>query len=100
MAQNTTGLLSGAVSDPSGAVIPGATVVLKNQQSGDERRTITNNDGFFSISGVQVGDYTINITAQGFEKYKQTDIHFDAGDTRKLPSHQSQSWRIDRNCHG
>jgi hypothetical protein len=86
MAQNTTGLLTGAVSDPSGAVIPGATVLLRNQQSGDERRTITNNDGFFSISGVQVGDYTVTITAQGFEKYKQTDIHFDAGDTRNLAS--------------
>jgi hypothetical protein len=86
MAQNTTGLLTGSVSDPSGAVIPGATVVVKNQQSGDERRTITNNDGFFSVSGVQVGDYTVTITAQGFQQYKQTDIHFDAGDTRKLPA--------------
>jgi hypothetical protein len=84
MAQNTTGLLTGSVSDPSGAVIPGATVVLKNEQSGDERKTITNNDGFFSISGVQVGDYTVIITAQGFEGYKQNKVHFDAGDTRTL----------------
>jgi hypothetical protein len=83
-AQNTTGTLTGSVTDPSGAVIPGAAVVMKNQQSGDERRTVTNNDGFFSISGVQVGDYSVNIAAQGFEKYKQTNIHFDAGDTRAL----------------
>jgi hypothetical protein len=83
-AQNTTGTLTGSVADPSGAVIPGATVVMKNQLSGDERRTVTNNDGFFSINGVQVGDYAVTITAQGFEKYKQTNIHFDAGDTRTL----------------
>jgi hypothetical protein len=84
--QNTTGTLTGSVTDPSGAVIPGAAVVMKNQQSGDERRTVTNNDGFFSISGVQVGDYSVSINAQGFEKYKQTNIHFDAGDSRKLDS--------------
>jgi hypothetical protein len=85
-AQNTTGTLTGSVADPSGAVIPGATVVMKNQLSGDERRTVTNNDGFFSISGVQVGDYSVLITAQGFEKFKQTNIHFDAGDSRTLPN--------------
>jgi hypothetical protein len=84
MAQNTTGLLTGSVSDPSGAVIPGANVVLKNELSGDERKTITNNDGFFSISGVQVGDFTVIITAQGFTQYKQNGIHFDAGDTRTV----------------
>jgi hypothetical protein len=86
MAQNTTGLLTGSVTDPSGAVIPGATVIMKNELSGDERRTITNNDGFFSISGVQVGDYTVSIGAQGFEGYKKNKIHFDAGDTRTLAS--------------
>jgi hypothetical protein len=83
-AQNTSGTLTGSVADPSGAVIPGATVVMKNQQSGDERRTVTNNDGFFSISGVQVGDYSVLIAAQGFQQYKQTNVHFDAGDTRTL----------------
>jgi hypothetical protein len=83
-AQNTSGTLTGSVADPSGAVIPGATVLLNNQASGDERRTVTNNDGFFSISGIQPGDYAVTITAQGFEKFRQTGIHFDAGDTRTL----------------
>ena len=52
-AQNVTGTLTGTVADPSGAVIPGATVIMKNEQSGDERRTVSNTDGFFSINAVQ-----------------------------------------------
>jgi hypothetical protein len=84
LAQNVTGLLTGIVSDPTGAVVPGATVVMTNQQTGVERRTVTNGDGFFSISGVLVGDYSVAVSAKGFQQYKQNGIHFDAGDNRTL----------------
>jgi hypothetical protein len=83
-AQNVTGNLTGTVADASGAVIPGATVVMKNQSSGDERRTVSNNDGFFSINAVQPGDYTVSVEAKGFQGWKQTGIHFDPGDRRNL----------------
>lgn len=83
-AQNASGTLTGTVGDPSGAVIPGATVTMKNDQSGDERRTVTNNDGFFSINAVQPGDYTVTIKAQGFEAYQSKGVHFDVGDKRNL----------------
>ncbi len=82
--QNVTGTLTGTVGDPSGAIIPGATVIMKNDASGDERRTVSNSDGFFSINAVQPGDYTVIIQSQGFEKYQQTGVHFDAGDKRNL----------------
>jgi len=83
-AQNASGTLTGTVADPSGAVVPGATVIMKNDQSGDERRTVTNNDGFFSINAVQPGDYSVTIKAQGFEPYQRTGVHFDVGDKRNL----------------
>jgi hypothetical protein len=57
---------------------------MKNEQSGDERKTVSNNDGFFSINAVQPGDYTVTISAQGFEKYEQKGVHFDVGDKRNL----------------
>src|SRR5580704_14685502 len=79
-AQNASGTLTGTVADPSGAVIPGATVIMKSDQSGDERRTVSNNDGFFSINAVQPGDYTVAIRAQGFEAYERKGVHFDVGD--------------------
>jgi hypothetical protein len=84
LAQNVTGLLTGIVSDPTGAVVPGATVVVTNQQTGAERRTVTNGDGFFSVSGILVGDYTVAVSAKGFQQFKAPGIHFDAGDTRTL----------------
>jgi len=83
-AQNAAGTLTGTVADQSGAVVPGATVVMKNDLSGDERRTVSNNDGFFSINAVQSGDYTVTITAQGFQAYEQKGVHFDPGDKRNL----------------
>lgn len=83
VAQNS-GTLTGTVTDPSGAVVPGATVVMKNEQSGDKRKTVANNDGFFSINAVQPGDYSVTITAQGFESLTQKGVHFDPGDSRNL----------------
>src|SRR5580698_5115071 len=72
--QNASGTLTGTVLDPSGAVIPGASVTMKNDASGDERRTVSNNDGFFSINAVQPGDYTVTIKAQGFEQYQEHGV--------------------------
>jgi hypothetical protein len=57
---------------------------MKNVASGDERRTVTNGDGFFSINAVQPGDYTVSIKAPGFQQFQQTGVHFDAGDKRNL----------------
>src|ERR1700733_6120471 len=82
--QNASGTLTGTVLDPSGAVIPGANVIMKDEASGVERRTVSNSDGFFSINAVQPGDYTVTIQAQGFEQYQQRGVHFDLGDKRNL----------------
>src|SRR6185437_1768313 len=71
-AQSTNGVLTGTVDDASGAVIPGASVTLKNVNSGDERRTVTNNDGFFSINAVPPGDYTISIESKGFQRLERS----------------------------
>lgn len=84
-AQSVNGTLTGTVTDSSGAVIPGATVVLRNvAAAGDERRTVTNNDGFFSINAVPPGDYSVSVEAKGFEMLERTGVHFDAGDRRNL----------------
>lgn len=83
-AQSVNGTLTGTVSDATGAVIPGAGVVLKNVASGDERHTVTNNDGFFSINAVPPADYSVLIEAKGFQKLERKGVHFDAGDRRNL----------------
>ena len=80
----TTAALTGTVADSSGAVVPGASVVLKNESSGDVRRTISNGEGFFTISAIQPGLYTAMVEAKGFSKWEQRGINLDPGDKRNL----------------
>src|SRR6266851_5589140 len=77
--QNTTGTLTGTVTDSSGAVVPGASIVLKNESSGDIRRTLSNGDGFFSIAAVQPGSYSATVESKGFNSWEQKGIVFNAG---------------------
>ncbi len=80
----TTATLTGTVADASGAVIRGANVELKSEASGDVRRTISNAEGFFTITAVPPGKYTAVIDAKGFQKWQQTGLSFDPGDKRNL----------------
>jgi Carboxypeptidase regulatory-like domain len=84
LSAQVTGTLTGTVSDPTSAVVPGASVTLTNVASGDQRTTVTNGDGFFSINAVQPGDYKVIVKSAGFQQYEQEGIHFDPGDKRNL----------------
>ena len=57
-AQSLFATLTGVVSDPSGAVVPNATVKLVNEQSGSTRDTVTNTVGYYSFASVAVGNLT------------------------------------------
>ena len=83
-AQRMTAELTGTVVDESGGVIPGADVVLINQASKSERRSVTNADGFFNFAAVPAGTYTIQVSLQGFQTYEVTGIGLGAGDSRTL----------------
>jgi hypothetical protein len=63
--QSDTGSLSGIVRDQNGAVVPGAAVTAKNQNTGDERATTSNTDGTFSISALRAAAYTVTATTTG-----------------------------------
>src|SRR5580704_7798434 len=83
-AQQLTGTLSGTVADAAGAVVPDARVTMKNETSGDMRATVSNGSGYFSITAVQPGGYTVTIEAAGFKTWQQTAIVLAQGDTRSL----------------
>lgn len=82
--QQVTGSLAAIVVDRSGAVVPNADVSMKNEASGDQRRTKTNAEGYFSITGVRPGTYSVTVEAPGFNSYKATGITFNSGDSRTL----------------
>ncbi len=83
-AQVGAGSLSGTVVDASGAVVPGARAVLHNDGSGADRSVSSGNGGAFTFAAIPAGDYTLNITRQGFETYQRTAIHLNAGDALTL----------------
>src|SRR5215471_12624458 len=65
-AQAVSGDLTGAVSDPSGAAIPSATVVVTNDATGVKTTIVTNESGVYRFSNLPVGRYTLTASAAGF----------------------------------
>jgi Carboxypeptidase regulatory-like domain/TonB-dependent Receptor Plug Domain/TonB dependent receptor len=69
-AQNAnTGELKGAVTDSSGAVVPGTAVSIKNVQTGLVTQTKTNQDGLYDVPFLAPGNYTIMFSKQGFRDF-------------------------------
>ncbi len=75
----TTATLSGTVTDPSGAVVPQATVTLTSPQKGIAQSFTADAEGRYTFSQLPPSTYTLSIQANGFETYKQTGIALDAG---------------------
>jgi Carboxypeptidase regulatory-like domain len=73
-AQLYTATLTGTVTDPSGAVIPGASVTLTNVGKGFSSSTTTGASGAYTIRSLQPGDYGLRVEAKGFKTYVQQDI--------------------------
>ena len=63
--------LSGVVSDPTGAVVPGATVEIHNPVSQFSRSTTTDGEGRFTFTNVPFNPYHLSVTAKGFGAYSQ-----------------------------
>src|SRR6266508_504097 len=66
-AQTVTGSMSGTVVDESDKVVPGADVTIVHENSGEERRTVTNEVGNFIFPSLTPGPYTIRVALSGFK---------------------------------
>jgi Carboxypeptidase regulatory-like domain/TonB-dependent Receptor Plug Domain/TonB dependent receptor len=75
-AQSDLGRISGFIKDPSGATIANAKVTVQNK-SGVERQTATNDSGYYVITNVPPGLYTMVAQAAGFQKYETTNNKLD-----------------------
>ena len=80
LSAQTTGVITGTVSDPSGAVVPNAAVVVKSTGTGEERRFETNSSGIYAAYALPVGRYDITVTAAGFKKAAHSDIQLNVAD--------------------
>src|SRR5205823_559823 len=68
LAQNNTGIISGRVTDPSGAVVPNAQITVTQIETNVNAVSETNADGLFRVPSLINGPYRITITASGFKK--------------------------------
>lgn len=73
-AQGDLGSIAGTVTDSNGAVINGATITVKNTLNGQSRTVTTNESGNYTIPNLNVGDYEINVSAQGFSENKVENV--------------------------
>ena len=76
-AQSDTTQVSGYIKDASGAVVPAATVVLMNESTGAERRIKTNESGYYVITSVPTGAYTVSVEATGFKTAQRKQNRID-----------------------
>jgi hypothetical protein len=77
----TTATISGVVSDPSGAVVPKASVTLVSTEKGVSRTFISDDGGRFVFNQLPPSTYTLTIKVKAFEAYQQSGIVLNAGET-------------------
>src|ERR1043165_7881038 len=77
-AQGSTGRLSGTISGPDG-VLPGATVVAVDKNTGKETTTTANDSGAFTFPQLEFGTYTVRFSAAGFKTFVASDVKIDVG---------------------
>src|SRR6187551_360222 len=71
LAQSDTAQISGFVLDPSGAGVPNARITIVNESTLTERRAVTNEQGYYAISALPPGFYTVTAEASGFKKFQK-----------------------------
>jgi hypothetical protein len=74
-----TSSISGTITDPNGAVVPGATVSVKQPATGAEFNTTTATNGSYTVPSLGAGIYTVNVTAPGFKQINVQNVKVDAG---------------------
>lgn len=79
IAQSNTGSLVGTVVDQQGAVVAGATVTISDDATARVRTVQASSGGAFSVPSLEVGDYTVTVTAQGFKTFTATELKIDVG---------------------
>ena len=81
--QETTAGLQGTIKDPSGAVVPGATVTVTTPTLVGNKEVVTDAAGYYRFANLPPGSYTVTVKAAGFDTLKQEKIILEVG---HLPS--------------
>jgi outer membrane receptor protein involved in Fe transport len=77
----STATLQGAVTDPQGAVLPNAKVVVRSRATGAERTAQTDSNGNYQVASLQPGAYTVEVQAQGFQTQVVNELNLEVART-------------------
>ena len=80
LAQVDQGSITGTITDSSGAIIPGATVTATNVDTGLTFSRSTNGAGEYTFNPLKIGNYTLKVSAPGFESVERSNIRVDVSD--------------------
>lgn len=83
-AQQTTGDILGTVTDPSGAVVPGATVTVRNLATLETHTTTTTGAGDYVVNLLNPGMYSVTVTGAGFQRFLVSSVNLAAGDRTRV----------------
>jgi hypothetical protein len=80
----TAAQVSGQVTDAAGAAVPGATIIVTNDATKEERRVQANDEGSYTVTPLNPGTYTLAIEQQGFKRYVENGVVLNTRDRRTL----------------
>src|SRR6185312_11915271 len=82
-AQQDQGRIAGTVTDANGALVPGASIVVKNERTGEERTATSTDSGAYIVSGLRPSLYTVTASAQNLS-VRATNVQLLAGQELNL----------------
>src|SRR2546426_3094381 len=84
LAQNDRGTITGTVTDPAAAVVPGATITAKNIENGATYETVATDTGNYTIPSVTAGTYELAVQASGFTRFVQQGIRVQVAQVARI----------------
>ena len=72
--QTSLGQIAGTVTDSTGAIIPGAAVTITNLGRGSVRTTVTDGNGYFVVTNLPIGDYSVGVKKEGYGPQLRTGL--------------------------
>ena len=89
LAQTSRGTVSGIVADQTAAIIPGAQVTLSNTETGVVRTSVTNAEGVYRFDAVELGTYSVKISANNFGTVSKNNIVVSANQITQVDTQLS-----------
>ena len=78
-AEGSAGTIQGTITDESGAILPGVTVTLTHEETGETRNAVTNDRGLYRFLGLASGTYSLVAELSGFSSYRREGIEMRSG---------------------